>query len=70
MITDIRLPIGLLFSFFGVVLAVFGLATQGSVIYKASLGININVYTGACLIAFGAFMLFMAWRGKKAKTAP
>jgi protein-S-isoprenylcysteine O-methyltransferase Ste14 len=59
---DIRLPIGLLFSILGVVITVFGFATKGAEIYKHSLNININIYTGICLLIFGAFMLVMAMR--------
>jgi uncharacterized membrane protein YidH (DUF202 family) len=65
MTTDIRFPIGLLFSILGVVITAFGLFTRGSEIYRHSLNININLYTGACLIVFGVFMLVMALRGQK-----
>jgi hypothetical protein len=65
MTTDIRFPIGLLFSILGIVITAFGLLTRGSEIYRHSLGININVYTGACLVVFGVFMLTMAIRGQK-----
>lgn len=65
MTTDIRFPIGLLFSILGVVITAFGFFTRGSEIYRHSLNININLYTGACLIVFGVFMLAMALRGQK-----
>jgi hypothetical protein len=45
-----------------VVITVFGFATKGAEIYKHSLNININIYTGICLLIFGAFMLVMAMR--------
>jgi preprotein translocase subunit YajC len=36
-----------------------------------SLNINMNIYTGVCLVIFGAFMLFMAVRAQsKKKKAP
>ena len=72
MTTDIRFPIGLLFSILGLVITVFGLFTRGSEIYRHSLNININWYTGVCLIIFGVFMLRMAFRGRRArdKTKP
>ncbi|TAN36247.1 MAG: hypothetical protein EPN23_09000 [Verrucomicrobia bacterium] len=63
---DIRLPIGLMFSLVGVLLAGYGLISGGSEIYKHSLGININLIWGAVLIVFGAFMLISALRGRKA----
>jgi len=61
---DIRLPIGLLFSILGAVITVFGFATKGAEMYKHSLNININVYTGICLVVFGLFMLIMAVRAQ------
>jgi len=67
---DLRLPIGIMFSLFGVILVVFGLATGGSEMYQAhSLGININLAWGLVLLVFGAFMLFLALKGGK-KTGP
>jgi membrane protein implicated in regulation of membrane protease activity len=34
-------------------------------IYERSLGINVNLWWGLVLFAFGAFMLIMAWRAAK-----
>jgi uncharacterized membrane protein YidH (DUF202 family) len=65
---DIRLPIGLLFSILGLVITVFGFMTKGAEMYKHSLNININIYTGIVLVVFGVFMLFMAMRGQAKKT--
>ena len=57
---DLRLPIGIMFSVFGVILVVFG-AVSDKAIYEAhSLGININLIWGAVLLVFGACIL--AWR--------
>jgi len=66
--TDIRLPIGYLFSIIGVIITVFGFMTKGADMYKHSLGININIYSGICLIIFGAFMLISAMAAKKKKS--
>ena len=63
---DLRLPIGILFTLFGLILVGFGLFTQGSEIYAKSLGQNINIEWGAVLLVFGGFMLFLAKRGKSA----
>jgi hypothetical protein len=60
---DVRLPIGLMFSIFGVMLVIFGLASNEA-IYQRSLGINVNLWWGLVLVAFGAAMLWMAWRGR------
>ena len=63
---DLRLPIGIMFSTFGIILVIFGLATGNDEMYaKHSLGININFGWGAVLLVFGAFMLFLTWRASK-----
>jgi hypothetical protein len=66
---DIRLPIGLMFSIIGAIITVFGAMTNGDAMYdKHSLGININLWWGLVLLAFGAIMLLMAFMGDKNKT--
>ncbi|HWD92966.1 MAG TPA: hypothetical protein VG938_11540 [Verrucomicrobiae bacterium] len=68
---DLRLPIGIMFSLFGAIISIYGLATNGSDIYKThSLGININLVWGIVLLVFGVFMLFLALRGKKKPGPP
>ena len=62
---DLRLPIGLMFSFYGLVLVAYGFITSGSATYERSLGLNANLIWGAVLLVFGAAMLFAAVRGKK-----
>lgn len=59
---DIRLPIGLMFSILGLLLAGFGLLGDPGV-YRRSLGININLKWGILMLAFGAFMLVLGRRG-------
>jgi hypothetical protein len=61
---DIRMPIGLMFGIFGVILSVFGLVSDKA-IYQRSLGININLGWGIVLLAFSALMLTLAYRAKK-----
>lgn len=63
---DLRLPIGLLFSLFGLILTGYGLVTQGSEIYAKSLGKNMNLQWGIVLLVFGIIMLLLAKFGKKA----
>ena len=60
---DLRIPIGLLFGTLGALLAVYGLVSDPA-IYQVSLGINVNLWWGAVLILFGAFMLGTAWMTK------
>jgi hypothetical protein len=64
---DIRLPIGLLFTLFGLILVIFGLVSDPAIYRTHSLGMNINLVWGLVQIAFGAIMLWLAFRGKKAK---
>jgi hypothetical protein len=63
---DLRLPIGILFSLFGLILTGYGLFTKGSEIYQKSLGQNINISWGIVLLVFGGIMLLLAIRGRKA----
>ena len=58
---DIRTPIGLMFSIFGIILTVYGLASSPAS-YARSLGININLVWGLALLAFGGGMLFLGTR--------
>jgi len=55
---DIRLPIGLMFTIIGLLLAGYGLLGDAS-IYQRSLGINVNLIWGALLTVFGIIMLLM-----------
>ena len=61
---DIRLPIGFLFTIFGVLLIAFG-ALSDKAIYARSLGINNNLEWGVVMLLFGALMLFLGRRGTK-----
>ena len=62
---DLRLPIGMLFSFYGILLVGYGLITKDSTqLYERSLGMNINLGWGLVLLIFGAFMLGMGLRGR------
>ncbi|MEN6405389.1 MAG: hypothetical protein ABFC77_02850 [Thermoguttaceae bacterium] len=61
---DLRLPIGLMFGIFGLILTGFGLVSDPK-IYQRSLGINVNLGWGCILLAFSVFMLAMAYRAKR-----
>ena len=58
---DIRLPIGLMFSILGLLLTGFGLLGDQT-IYRRSLGINMNLWWGLAMLAFGIIMLLVGWR--------
>lgn len=60
---DLRLPIGFLFSIFGAVLVIYGFVTPAET-YRQSLGINVNLYWGVVLCAFGGVMLGFAIRAR------
>jgi hypothetical protein len=62
---DLRIPMGLMFTLVGMILTAFGLATRGSTIYAASLGINANFWWGLVLLVFGLTMLLLGRRGQK-----
>jgi protein-S-isoprenylcysteine O-methyltransferase Ste14 len=66
---DLRLPIGLMFSVFGVLLTVFGLVSDRA-IYQRSLGINVNLWWGLVLVVFGLVMLTLAMRGRRVGSQP
>jgi hypothetical protein len=69
---DIRIPIGYSFVVLGGLLAAFGIASHFNIgadraIYdQHSLGINVNLWWGLIMVAFGAFMLVLSRRGASA----
>ncbi len=64
---DIKIPIGLMFSLFGILLSIFGLFTNGDEMYSVSLGNNINLWSGIFMLIFGCFMLFISDLRKRKK---
>ena len=58
---DLRLPIGLMFSLFGAMLTAYGFASRHA-LHEQSLGINVNLWWGLVLLAFGLVMLAFAHR--------
>lgn len=67
---DIRLPIGGMFSLFGILLVIYGLATRGSEIYERSFGVNTNLWWGLVLLVFGGLMLVFGLRSKGTTRPP
>lgn len=63
---DIRIPIGSLFVILGALLAGYGLLSNPA-IYQRSLGVDINLWWGGALLAFGITMLALAWRAAAAR---
>ncbi len=63
---DIRWPIGLMFAMVGAILGVYGMLSD-PVIYRRSLGININLWWGLVLFVVGIVMLLLARRASSAQ---
>ena len=65
---DIKLPIGLMFAILGAVLTIYGYITKSDPdIYQKSLNININLWTGIAMLAFGLFMILASVLQRKKK---
>jgi hypothetical protein len=64
---DIKFPIGLMFSIFGILLTIYGLFTRSNIeMYRKSLDVNINLWTGLPMLLFGVIMLLLSRRSKNA----
>jgi len=63
---DIKLPIGLMFGLLGILLTIYGLATNSDTeLYSRSLNVNINLWVGLAMLVFGAVMLIFSRKKKK-----
>jgi hypothetical protein len=62
---DLRVPSGLFFAILGAILTGLGILAPGM---RAPLtDVNVNLYAGLCMLAFGAFLLLMARRASGTK---
>ncbi|HEY6307875.1 MAG TPA: hypothetical protein VI488_15595 [Candidatus Angelobacter sp.] len=61
---DIRLPLGLLFLIFGLLLSGFGLISDNA-LYQRSLYVNINLWWGLVMLVFGLVMVGLARRSHR-----
>ena len=60
---DLRIPMGLMFTMVGIILAAFGTATRSdTTLYARSLGINVNLWWGIVLLIFGQVIFHMGRR--------
>jgi len=67
---DIKFPIGLMFSILGFILTLYGFMTNAdAALYQRSLGINVNLWSGAGMLVFGLIMLVLAWKSRKTKSS-
>jgi uncharacterized membrane protein YeiB len=58
---DIRLPIGIIFSTYGVILILYGLVADPA-IFVSSMAVNIDLWWGLAMLVFGLVMGFLAFR--------
>ncbi|MGA2092999.1 MAG: hypothetical protein ABSH16_06280 [Sedimentisphaerales bacterium] len=63
---DVRLPIGIMFTLFGAIIAIYGMVSDPA-IYQRCLDININLWWGLVMVVFGGVLLIMAQRSARAK---
>jgi hypothetical protein len=63
MLLDIRLPLGSLFTLFGLILTLYGIFGDKQMYVEHSLGININLWWGLLMLVFG--LLFLLFSKKK-----
>ena len=59
---DLRIPVGLMFTVFGLILVALGLF-GGPALVEKSLGLNLNLWWGAVQLVFGVSMLAFGLRG-------
>jgi len=65
---DIKIPIGLMFFVFGVIITIYGFITRNDAeLYQKSFSHNVNLWMGGLMLIFGAVMLLLVKR-KKSKT--
>jgi len=62
---DLRIPMGLMFTFTGAILTTWGVKTNGDVdLYARCLGINANLWWGIVLLIFGLTMFILGERSQ------
>ena len=60
---DIKIPIGLMFFVFGVILTIYGFITRNDAgLYQKSFSHNVNLWMGVLMLVFGGFMLLLVRR--------
>ena len=63
---DIRLPIGALFVLLGAILLIYGIVTRGdTALYIRSESIDVNLWWGLIMLAFGAIMFYFGSRAHR-----
>lgn len=63
---DLRIPMGLMFTFTGAIMTAWGIKTNGdAALYARSLGINANLWWGIVLLVFGLSMYILGQRSQR-----
>ena len=62
---DIRLPIGIIFSIYGIILLVYGAMADTAIFQEKSMGVNIDLWWGLAMLVFGVFMGALAFRASR-----
>ncbi len=62
---DLRVPSGWFFTLLGVIL--LGMGVFAPDMRAALTDINVNLYSGIVMLAFGVFLLLMAWRATRSQ---
>jgi hypothetical protein len=58
---DLRMPSGVFFALLGLILVGVSFTNPHAPMTDG----NVDLYAGAAMLAFGAFMLALAWRGRQ-----
>ena len=66
---DIRVPIGIIFSIYGVILIAYGALTDSAIFQEKSLGVNIDLWWGLAMLVFGLFMGALAFRASRSRAS-
>ena len=61
---DIRLPIGIIFTIYGIILIAYGAAANPE-IFRSSMGVNIDTWWGLAMLVFGLIMGVLALRAAR-----
>mgnify|MGYP001576663949 FL=1 len=64
---DIRWPIGIIFTIYGLILVAFGALTDPQIFTERSMGVNIDVWWGLAMLVFGLIMVALALRASRAE---
>lgn len=61
---DLKLPLGGLLTFYGLILLIYGLITKPES-YRKSFGLNVNLYWGGLLLLIGGLMFLFSLKKKR-----